>query len=295
MVGAVLRDLAEATSFLQAHLPEQLGQTLNWPTLKLVEGSFIDEDLRRSESDLLYEIEQVTSQTSLWLYLLLEHQSVPDRWIRFRLMKYCCRIWDLHLQERPMPSALRPILPLVFYQGERRWSYSTEFADLFAESARNWPWTPRFAHMLIDQSSIEPGEMQGDLKARLMQLLLLAAYHPDRPWEEFVAALLDTLSSLPPSSGIDYVRVFMIYILQTQDREAITSFQQALRHRSVQVGDDLMNYAQELLEKGRLEERLKVVENLLRLNVTWSMIEEATGVNEAQFQRLKQQLEEMDE
>ncbi|ETW92295.1 MAG: hypothetical protein ETSY2_53830 [Candidatus Entotheonella gemina] len=48
MVGAVLRDLTEARSFLQTHLPEEVSQTLNWQTLKLAEGSFVDEDLPKT-------------------------------------------------------------------------------------------------------------------------------------------------------------------------------------------------------------------------------------------------------
>jgi predicted transposase/invertase (TIGR01784 family) len=86
MVRAVLSDLAEARSFLQAHLSEEVSQTLNWSTLKLLEGSFVDEDLRGSEADLLYEIEHVSSKDTVWLYILLEHQSTPDRWMRFRLL-----------------------------------------------------------------------------------------------------------------------------------------------------------------------------------------------------------------
>ena len=86
MVRAVLSDLAEATSFLQRHLPQAVSQALNWSTLKLVEGSFVDEDLRRSEADVLYEVERVSGADSVWLYLLLEHQSTPDRWMRFRLL-----------------------------------------------------------------------------------------------------------------------------------------------------------------------------------------------------------------
>ena len=132
MVRAVLSDVTEAISFLQAHVSEEVSQGLNWSTLRLVEGSFVDEDLRGSEADLLYEIARVSDQESVWLYVLLEHQSTPDRWMRFRLLKYCCRIWEMQLAERPMPRALRPIVPLVLYQGERTWSYSTEFADLFA-------------------------------------------------------------------------------------------------------------------------------------------------------------------
>jgi hypothetical protein len=68
-------------------------------------------------------------------------------------------------------------VPLVFYQGEHSWSYSTEFADLFAESVREWPEVPRFSHGLIDQSGMQPEGVQGKLKTRLMQLLLIT-----RPW-----------------------------------------------------------------------------------------------------------------
>jgi predicted transposase/invertase (TIGR01784 family) len=288
-----LSDLAEATSFLQRHLPQEVSQALNWSTLTLLEGSFVDEDLRRSEADVLYEVEHGSGEDSVWLYILLEHQSTPDRWMRFRLLKYCCRIWDMHLAQRPTPSVLRPIVPLVFYQGERSWSYSTEFADLFVESVRDWPGTPRFSHGLIDQSGMQPEEAQGELKAQMMQLLLLASYHPERPWRELVVELIRTLSSLPPSGGINYIRVFLRYILQTQDREAIESFQDALQRHAPHLRGDLMTYAQELLKEGENKAEVRIIENLLREGLDWAAIERVTGVNEAQFQALKQQVEDL--
>jgi predicted transposase/invertase (TIGR01784 family) len=270
-----------------------VSQALNWSTLTLREGSFVDEDLRRSEADVLYEVEHGSGEDSVWLYILLEHQSTPDRWMRFRLLKYCCRIWDMHLAQRPTPSVLRPIVPLVFYQGERSWSYSTEFADLFVESVRDWPGTPRFSHGLIDQSGMQPEEAQGELKAQMMQLLLLASYHPERPWRELVVELIRTLSSLPPSGGINYIRVFLRYILQTQDREAIESFQDALQRHAPHLRGDLMTYAQELLKEGENKAEVRIIENLLREGLDWAAIERVTGVNEAQFQALKQQVEDL--
>jgi predicted transposase YdaD len=305
MVRAVLSDLAEATSFLQAHLPQEVSQALNWSTLTLLEGSFVDEDLRASEADFLYEVEHVSGEDSVWVYLLLEHQSTPDRWMRFRLLKYCCRIWDLSFREHPEQRELRAIVPLVFYQGERSWSYSSEFADLFAESVREWPGVPRFSHGLIDQSGMQPHEVQGELKSRLMQLLLMAAYHPALAWMEQVAGWLGSLSSLGPSGGLNYVRIFVLYILATQEPEAALSFREVLQRHAPEVGDDLMTYAQELLKEGRTEGRaegqaegeikaeVRIIENLLREGMEWAAIERVTGINEAQFQALKQQVEAM--
>ena len=51
MVHAVLSDVTEASSFLQAYLPGEVSQELNWSTLRLVEGSFVDEALRGSEAE----------------------------------------------------------------------------------------------------------------------------------------------------------------------------------------------------------------------------------------------------
>ena len=188
---------------------------------------------------------------------------------------------------------LRPIVPLVFYQGRRNWSYSTEFADLFAESVRDWPGVPRFSHALIDQSGMQPHEVQGDLKARIMQLLMMAAYHPALTWMEQVARLLASLSSLPPSGGMSYVRIFVLYILATQELEAAQVFHEVLRQYAPEVGDDLMTYAQELLAQGEIRAQVRIIEGLLRAGVDWAVIEEASGVNEAQFQALKQQIEDM--
>ena len=113
----VFADHGEAAALLRAHLPESLARDLRWSTLTLQDRSFVDPDLRDTESDLLFSIRRKAGAPPAWLYVLLEHQSRPDRWIRFRLLKYCCRIWDRSRRQFPRERRLRPIVPLVFYQG----------------------------------------------------------------------------------------------------------------------------------------------------------------------------------
>ncbi|ETW98720.1 MAG: hypothetical protein ETSY1_17700 [Candidatus Entotheonella factor] len=228
LVQAVLGDVASATSFLQTHLPETLSETLNWPTLQRLDASFVDEALRSSEADLLYEVQSLSGEDSVWLYLLVEHQSSVDSWMRLRLLKYCCRIWEMQLSAEPKPKTLRPIVPLVFYQGERAWSPSTEFAGLFPESVRHWPWVPRFAHELIDQSSLHVDAVAGEVKVQIMQLLLLAAYHRAEGWMERVAQLWVSLSDTASSGGLNYVQVFVLYVLATQEPEVVSWFGEVL-------------------------------------------------------------------
>ena len=96
------------------------------------------------------------------------------------------------------------------------------------------------------------------------------------------------------SGGVDELRRFVLYLMATQDREVIETFGEALRRYGLEQGGEIMTYAQELLAegeaKGRAEGQVAVVEGLLRVGVTWAVIEAATGLTEASFQALKAQL-----
>ena len=60
----------------------------------------------------------------------------------------------------------------------------------------------------------------------------------------------------------------------------------------------MMNYVEELLEQGRQEGRREVVrmiEGFVAQDTPWSAIEEATGIDEAAFRRLRQRLDDADD
>lgn len=56
-----------------------------------------------------------------------------------------------------------------------------------------------------------------------------------------------------------------------------------------------MTYAQELEARGKIKNQVEVIEGLLQESIGWDVIERVTGVNETQFQALKQQIEHMNE
>ena len=60
---------------------------LRWTTLTLRSGTFIDEELRASQSDLLFHVTHAGSGQPVSMYVLLEHQSSPDHWLRLRLLR----------------------------------------------------------------------------------------------------------------------------------------------------------------------------------------------------------------
>ena len=281
---------------------------LRWNTLTLLDGSFIDGEMRGSQSDLLYQIEHVETGQPVSMYLLFEHQSSPDPWMRFRLLRYCCRIWETNRRDDPESSELRPIVPVVFYQGPRGWTYSTEFADLFPEAFRSRPWVPRFTHELLDQTTLEPEAVVGGVKGRITQLLMMAAFN--RHVQAALQLTAQLALSLRADDDVNEFRQFIVYLMATQDREVIETFREALRQRGLEQGGEIMTYAQELLAegeargeargeakgeaKGRIKGQVEVVEGLLKVGVSWETIEAATGLDDAGFQSLKEQLSESD-
>ena len=180
-------------------------------------------------------------------------------------------------------------MPVVFYQGARDWNHSTEFSDLFPEAARALPWVPRFAHELLDQTTLDPDEVAGGVRGRITQLLMMAAFgrHVDMALQ-MTAQLI--LSPSQARGGVDERRCFVLYVMATQEHQEIETFGEALRRQGLEQGVEIMTYAEELLAPGRAEAQVEVVEGFLRVGVAWDVIEAATGLTETKFQELKDQL-----
>ena len=161
---------------------------------------------------------------------------------------------------------------------------------------RSWPWVPRFAHVLLDQTGLEPGEVVGGLKGRIVQLLMMASFR--RHASEALELAAQLASSLPVVGGVNELRQFVVYVMVTQEPEVVEAFSKALRRYGDERGDEIMTYAEQLLAEGEAKGRaegeqrgkVEVVEGFLRVGVSWEVIEAATGLNEARFQALKAQL-----
>lgn len=292
---AVFSNVEEAVTFLQLHLPPAVRDLIDWSTLRLVEGSFIDADFAERESDLLYQVALFDYQQPVLLYLLFEHQSRPDKWMPRRLLRYIDRTWDESFKLYPAQTELPPVVPLVFYQGESSWNYSTELADLIPEFARGWSFVPHFAHILIDQSGLEPQAVAGGVRAQVLQLLMFAAYH--EPIQEALTLAARLLAEMPEQGGINYVRIFVRYLLATQERRQVREFVELVRTHVVERGEKIMSYAEELMRegeiKGEIKGKVETIEKLLGAGVSWATIEQATGIDAQKFAALKHELAQL--
>lgn len=103
-----LSQVDTAHDFLAIHLPETLRALCDLSSLRLESGSFVEEDLRLSYSDILYSVN--TTAGAGYVYALIEHQSPPDRSMVFRLM---LELLQKHVRQRDMLELQEQLVRLL--------------------------------------------------------------------------------------------------------------------------------------------------------------------------------------
>ena len=298
----------DAASLLRTCVPRRLADTLKWSTLSLLRGRFVDDDWRRNETDMLYSVEREGTETPVLVYVLLEHQSTPDPWLRLRLLGYCVQVWQQWRRQHESEERLPLLVPVVFFQGARRWEYEREFADLVTDAAQEWRWVPRFEHLLIDQTELGAESVTGAVAARVLQIAMMATFR-EAPGEllEWVTRLIGELYR---AKGFEEVAKHVEYVLATQPEAQRKVFSEALRRNVPGRGGEVMNYVEEMIERGRREGRqegrqegrregelkgqVRAIEGFVARDIPWPTIEAATGIDEATFRRLRQRVDAKD-
>ena len=146
--------------FFEQNLPAHIRTVINFDSIAAEKDSFIDDHLRLQIADLLYSVE-FGGQPG-YLYILVEHQSTPDKLMPFRILQYIVAIMNHHLTKTGK-SILPVVYPIIFYNGWKPYNCSTDIFDLFGEKkelAKDILWKPC---QLINLSKIPDEEFKDRL------------------------------------------------------------------------------------------------------------------------------------
>ena len=190
---AAFEDPALAGAFLRDHLPNEISGHLADTPPEKVDGSFVDEALAGSQSDALFRVRTRTGDMA-WCYLLIEHKSTPDPALPLQLASYMTRIWRRHVKEHG-PASLRklpPIVPIVLYAGERRWTVPDGLGEMITGGPA-LAILPGASYILrnIGEIPVEALSQDAALKAVLITMRRQAMAH-----------LAEVVGSLPQGSDL---------------------------------------------------------------------------------------------
>ncbi|MBI4879550.1 MAG: Rpn family recombination-promoting nuclease/putative transposase [Planctomycetes bacterium] len=240
-------------------------------TLQLVPGSFVDETLRETISDLLFTVELMGESTLL--YLLFEHQSTPDRTMPLRFLLSEARIWDAWQRENQKERLLPPILPLVLYHGDEPWDVPIRFSEMLRGNAASRqalsPYLPEFRFLLADLSGVTDAEIKARVVAGAtfgaVALLLLKNIHaPDL--RERLFGWSDLLRRvLAESTGLRALQTLLQYVYDAGGEEMSQADVNEVLSRA-NAGREAEETVMTLADKLRMEGReAGARESLLRL------------------------------
>ncbi|MEU8900791.1 Rpn family recombination-promoting nuclease/putative transposase [Nocardia sp. NPDC048505] len=223
----VLGQPANATSQLRRVLPEAVAARMDWKRLELMSCSFVSEELRSSYCDLAFRT--TCDGRDAFVYLLVEHQSCPDRLMPLRMLGYITGLWNHYRAKNPKAVTLPLVVPIVVHANStgRPWSSPMEIADLYDADPEVRqilePHLPRFQFLLDDVAAVDFPTLQARKLAQPVQMMfyLLKTDLRDADLETVVQKLkpleeaIRTTASAP--DGVDALIPYLTYILLTSE------------------------------------------------------------------------------
>lgn len=243
-------DPATASAFLRAELPEEVASLVDWASLRLEPGSFVDSEFRHCESDLLFSARVAGREARI--HLLFEHQSRRDPLMALRLLRYMVRIWESWVGPAGKGMPLPAIIPVVLGQDATVWKVEPRFSALFdlsGELAALGRYVPDFDFRLIQLAAMPFEAIAGTSDG----VLILRVLKAERTGELLGPAVWDEALLLQVGRSI-FERVLR-YILGQEDVDRETFERTVSQIVSPQIHRDAMTLAQQYRQEGRREGR----------------------------------------
>ena len=253
LIRSLFQEAEQAASFFRATLPAGVVQLLNLKQLKILPGTYISEDLRESQSDLLLEI-PLRSGESANIYVLFEHKSYVDPGVFVQLLGYLA---EIHKRQFADTGRLSVVIPFVFYHGEKSWNLGRCFGDRFslnAEERRVFAeYIADFQIALFELNDANLDVIIRDAALRAVLGVMKNIREPDF-LERLVPLLRGIAESRDPSKKLALLRTLLIYIMNTREQESTEEIKRALIAARIPEQEETMaTIADRLREEGKAE------------------------------------------
>lgn len=282
---------------LTGFVKEAWVEQIDFSTLEKVSGSYITDELRDREDDIIWRVRW--GDGWLYVYLLLEFQSSEDKHMAVRIMSYLGLLYqDLIRQKAFAPSGkLPPVLPVVLYNGEERWTAAQNVADLVEWVPGGLErYRPNLAYLLLDEGAIVNDPEWSDSMRNVAAALFRLEHNRDE--QDMLEVLGSLVEWLNASEQTALRRAFVVWIRRVllpnrapemelpefNDLHELHEVHHMLAERIKQWPErweekGRLEGRQEGRHEGQLEAKRSTARNLLALGVlSQEQIADATGL-----------------
>jgi predicted transposase YdaD len=283
-----------AQSELEAILPAEIRAQVDLASLEVCPGSFVDDDLRHSHSDLLYSVRTKRGGDAL-VYVLFEHQSSFDARMPLRLLRYIVRIWERWLGDHPLAKRMPIVVPVVLHHGATEWQAAPGLSSMLDASPElleaTRPFLPLFRFLLDDLSALSLDALSARALSALTRLVELAFWS-----SRSLARLRDAAPLMREVTGalvrdartralLEQLYVYLQLAAQPDvDVEEVRTI--LLEVAGPQGREDVMNAGEQLIEQGRTEGLTRGQAEGLRTAITMMLASRTPPLSDLGRERL---------
>ncbi len=210
----------------------RLASLIDFERLKCDSTTYVERDYRHIEADVVLRGPlqrrrgERTRQTVL-VYILIEHQSEPDRLMVLRMLEYVVQIYKGQLREasrgrRTLADVwLNPVLPVIFYTGERAWDSPGRLVDLIRRGGEFAGVTPVLEPLFINLGTVPAGalETEGGFFGWVLRLVRQRHAEP-REFRALLRQAVTHLEGMPKKERLRWLELLSyVHALVYHDRD----------------------------------------------------------------------------
>ena len=275
---------------LVTFLARNIAERLDFSQAKIGSRSYIDNTLRDLMSDMVFTVpfRDASHPEALTIYILIEHQSTVDRMMGYRFLSYMCQIWSGQLEtmeNAKVPVSqrrLKPILPILFYTGSRRWNRPVTLNAVMDLPELMDPFVPKFETLFLPVKDTDTDKfLQHNHPFAWLMTVLQKVEEDDTSIDEILEETLEKLDTLSPEEtalhthAIVYLSHLVVCRRPEDEREHL--MQRIMIHnKDTEVERLIMTGAEALIEQG-LEQGLQQGEIQTKREVLLTLIGHRIG------------------
>lgn len=271
-------------------------QAIDEEHVQEIPHSFVLQDFKRQEADLVYRV-KLNGQDVVF-YLLLEMQSSVDFRMPYRLLLYQVEIWRYWLQNEEealfnrKSFQLPPIIPIVLYNGKKKWTAERQFRKLLSTEDMFDSELLNFEYLLIDVARYTEEELLS-LSNTIGSVFLLDQTEDQEHLLKLLGKLMNTIQQMPEDNQQKFVAWMANILLQKlpENEPSLQQFIQSVKGDAAFMG--LEKILDDIERKGELKGELKgkeqVVKQMIAEQLDPDLISRVTGFSLDKINQLRKE------